>query len=172
MPEDLNEFFFRLSPERVLQAVAAAGHEPSGHCFALNALENRVYDVRLEDGAHVVAKFYRPGRWSREALQEEHDRALVVSALREVLDERRGAIARGGTAADADGVESILAAIPLFYYQKAGYLNLPIWLIPFWGTLGLSLRRLFQITRAPAPPATGSIIRPPPGSACPAPGRR
>lgn len=50
------------------------------------------------------------------------------------------------------GVESILAAIPLFYYQKASYLNLPIWLIPFWGTLGLSLRRLFQITRAPASP--------------------
>ncbi len=47
------------------------------------------------------------------------------------------------------GVESILAAIPLFTYQQASYLNLPIWLIPFWGTLGLSLRRLFQITRAP-----------------------
>jgi Ser/Thr protein kinase RdoA (MazF antagonist) len=72
MPEDLNEFFFRLSPERVLQAVAAAGHEPSGHCFALNALENRVYDVRLEDGAHVVAKFYRPGRWSRDTILDEH----------------------------------------------------------------------------------------------------
>jgi len=45
------------------------------------------------------------------------------------------------------GVESILAAIPLFYYQQASYLNLPIWLIPLWGTLGLSLRRIFQIVR-------------------------
>jgi Ser/Thr protein kinase RdoA (MazF antagonist) len=35
-------------------------------------LENRVYDVRLEDGTHVVAKFYRPGRWSREAILDEH----------------------------------------------------------------------------------------------------
>jgi Ser/Thr protein kinase RdoA (MazF antagonist) len=72
MGQDLSEFFFRLSPERVLQAVEAAGHLPSGHCFALNALENRVYDVRLEDGSHVVAKFYRPGRWQREAILDEH----------------------------------------------------------------------------------------------------
>jgi len=69
---DQSEYFFRLSPERVLQAVEAAGHAPSGHCFALNALENRVYDVRLEDGSHVVAKFYRPGRWQRETILDEH----------------------------------------------------------------------------------------------------
>lgn len=67
-----NESFFRLSPERVLAAVAAGGFAPSGHCFALNALENRVYDVRLDSGEHLVAKFYRPGRWSREAILDEH----------------------------------------------------------------------------------------------------
>ncbi len=72
MQQDLSEFFFRLTPERVLQAVESAGFVPTGHCFALNALENRVYDVRLEDGRHVVAKFYRPGRWSRETILDEH----------------------------------------------------------------------------------------------------
>jgi Ser/Thr protein kinase RdoA (MazF antagonist) len=71
------EFFFQLSPERVLQAVEAAGLRPTGHCFSLNALENRVYDVRLEDDRHVVAKFYRPGRWSREAILDEH-RLLIA----------------------------------------------------------------------------------------------
>jgi Ser/Thr protein kinase RdoA (MazF antagonist) len=70
--EENSEFFFRLSPTRVLQAVEAAGFVPTGHCFALNALENRVYDVRLEDGQHVVAKFYRPGRWNRETILDEH----------------------------------------------------------------------------------------------------
>jgi len=80
MSHDQSEFFFRLSPERVLQAVAAAGFEPSGHCFALNALENRVYDVRLEDGRHVVAKFYRPGRWSRDTILDEH---RLLAALTE-----------------------------------------------------------------------------------------
>ena len=72
VPEEKTEFFFRLSPTRVLQAVEAAGFVPSGHCFALNALENRVYDVRLDDGKHVVAKFYRPGRWSRDTILDEH----------------------------------------------------------------------------------------------------
>ncbi|MCB1325731.1 MAG: serine/threonine protein kinase [Spirochaetales bacterium] len=67
------EFFFQLTPERVLEAVESAGFEPSGHCTPLNSLENRVFDVRLEGGEHVVAKFYRPGRWSQRQIQEEHD---------------------------------------------------------------------------------------------------
>jgi Ser/Thr protein kinase RdoA (MazF antagonist) len=83
MSRDLSEFFFRLTPERVLQAVEAAGHMPSGHCFALNALENRVYDVRLEDGEGVVAKFYRPGRWSRESILDEH-RLLAALVAAEI----------------------------------------------------------------------------------------
>lgn len=69
---ELRASFLGLTPARVLGAVEAAGLAPSGHCFALNALENRVYDVRLEDGRHVVAKFYRPGRWSRETILDEH----------------------------------------------------------------------------------------------------
>ncbi len=80
MSQDGFESFFRLSQDRVLEAVEGAGLAPSGHCFALNALENRVYDVRLEDGRHVVAKFYRPGRWSREAIGDEH---RLLAALRE-----------------------------------------------------------------------------------------
>ncbi|MBW2229090.1 MAG: serine/threonine protein kinase [Deltaproteobacteria bacterium] len=78
---DESEFFFRLSPDRVLQAVEAGGLSPSGHCFTLNALENRVYDVRLEDGRHVVAKFYRPGRWSREAILEEHGLLALLAEM-------------------------------------------------------------------------------------------
>ena len=77
---DLDDSFFRLSPDRVLQAVEAAGLDPTGHCTALNALENRVYDLRLESGDHVVAKFYRPARWSREAILDEH---RMLFALRD-----------------------------------------------------------------------------------------
>ena len=40
--------------------------------MALNSYENRVYDLKLEDNTHVVSKFYRPGRWSREQILEEH----------------------------------------------------------------------------------------------------
>ncbi len=64
--------FYALSPDSVLEAVEGAGLPTTGHCFALNALENRVYDVRLEDERHVVVKFYRPERWSAAAIGEEH----------------------------------------------------------------------------------------------------
>jgi Ser/Thr protein kinase RdoA (MazF antagonist) len=64
--------FFSLTPDWVLRAVEAGGFAPTGHVSALMCLENRVYDVRLEGGQHVVVKFYRPGRWSREAVAEEH----------------------------------------------------------------------------------------------------
>jgi Ser/Thr protein kinase RdoA (MazF antagonist) len=73
----MTEFFHRLTPDWVLRAVEAGGFRPTGHCTVLNSLSNRVFDLRLdeegEDGPrHVVAKFYRPGRWSREAIEAEH----------------------------------------------------------------------------------------------------
>lgn len=67
-----NEFFYRLSPDRVLAAVEQADLHPSAQCMPLNSLENRVYSIVLESGETVVAKFYRPGRWSPEQIFEEH----------------------------------------------------------------------------------------------------
>ena len=64
--------FHTLGPDAVLDAIEAIGLRPTGQYAVLRALENRVYDVGLEDGRHVVVKFYRPGRWSREAIAEEH----------------------------------------------------------------------------------------------------
>ncbi len=72
--------FFQLTPDHVLSAVEAGGFAPTGHCTPLTCLENRVYDLRLESGDHVVVKFYRPGRWSREAILEEHG---LLGELRE-----------------------------------------------------------------------------------------
>ncbi len=68
----VSDFFWSLTPDRVLGAVEGAGYRPTGHCSPLTCLENRVYDLRLENGSHVVVKFYRPNRWSREAVLEEH----------------------------------------------------------------------------------------------------
>jgi Ser/Thr protein kinase RdoA (MazF antagonist) len=64
--------FFSLRPERVLEAVEFGGRRATGYALALNSLENRVYEVELEDGERLVAKFYRPGRWSAGAILEEH----------------------------------------------------------------------------------------------------
>ncbi|MCG8569891.1 MAG: serine/threonine protein kinase [Spirochaetes bacterium] len=67
-----NEFFYRLTPEVILKAVDEAGFLTTGACWQLNSLENRVYDLRLENNNHVIAKFYRPGRWTLEQIQAEH----------------------------------------------------------------------------------------------------
>lgn len=66
--------FAALTPDAVMDcAERAAGRRTSGICRPLASYINRVYEIGLEDGGYLVAKFYRPGRWSRTALQEEHD---------------------------------------------------------------------------------------------------
>lgn len=77
MPDENNhngisESFFALTPDRVLAAVEAGGVNCTGLCYPLNSLENRVYELEREDRSRVVAKFYRPGRWSLDALRDEH----------------------------------------------------------------------------------------------------
>ena len=64
--------FSALGPEQVLDAVEALGFRSNGRLLALNSYENRVYKVGLDDGEPLVAKFYRPGRWSDAAIEEEH----------------------------------------------------------------------------------------------------
>ncbi|PJZ70346.1 stress response serine/threonine protein kinase YihE [Leptospira perolatii] len=66
------EFYNRLNIDSVLTAVELAGFSVTGRCLALNSLENRVYDVGTEDGSRLIVKFYRPGRWSKEQILEEH----------------------------------------------------------------------------------------------------
>lgn len=64
--------FRALGPTQILDAIDAAGWHTDGRVSALNSYENRVYLVGLDDGDSVVAKFYRPQRWTDAALMEEH----------------------------------------------------------------------------------------------------
>jgi len=68
-----------LTPEVVLDACASLDLRPDGRLLALNSYENRVYQVWLEDDTSVVAKFYRPGRWSDAQIEEEHDFARELA---------------------------------------------------------------------------------------------
>jgi Ser/Thr protein kinase RdoA (MazF antagonist) len=70
----------KLTPELILDCVEAAGYRCDGRLLALNSYENRVYQAGLEDGSALVAKFYRPGRWSDAAILEEHAYALELEA--------------------------------------------------------------------------------------------
>ena len=72
--------YHALEPDTILQAVDSAGYLTSGRMLALNSYENRVYRIELEQGAPLVAKFYRPDRWSNEAIAEEHAFTLELAA--------------------------------------------------------------------------------------------
>lgn len=89
------QFFYQLTPDRILDAVEdATGRRCTGQLSALNSMENRVYEIQLEpsdqasetlpkDDASLhqppqgrqpslIAKFYRPGRWSKDQIKDEH----------------------------------------------------------------------------------------------------
>ncbi len=69
-----------LTPDLILDAVETCGWRCDGRQFALNSYENRVYQVWVEDGTALIAKFYRPQRWSNDAILEEHGFAIELAA--------------------------------------------------------------------------------------------
>lgn len=75
-----NKAFHMLGPDEILNAVESAGYLCDGRLLPLNSFENRVYQVGVEDGPPLVAKFYRHGRWSDEAIVEEHQFTLELAA--------------------------------------------------------------------------------------------
>jgi Ser/Thr protein kinase RdoA (MazF antagonist) len=88
---DQTNHFFSLTPELVLTAVERLGYECTGRCLQLNSMENRVYEVEIElslqasEGASVsdrfrVVKFYRPQRWTKEQIAQEHQFLLEAAA--------------------------------------------------------------------------------------------
>lgn len=116
--------YANLTPDCMIDAVESLGLYSDGRFIALNSYENRVYQVGLEEGQPIIAKFYRPNRWSDEQILEEHafcyelaedDIPVVVPTLyggqslhqfggyRFSLFERRG-----GRAADMDDFDNLL----------------------------------------------------------------
>ena len=73
--------FETLTPDVVLDALEGVGLRGDGRLTALSSYENRVYQVQLEDGSAVVAKFYRPERWSDAQILEEHAFAAELMAF-------------------------------------------------------------------------------------------
>ena len=73
--------FETLTPDAVINALEATGLQLDGRLMTLSSYENRVYLAHTESGdgtEAVVAKFYRPQRWSDAQIQEEHDFAKAL----------------------------------------------------------------------------------------------
>jgi Ser/Thr protein kinase RdoA (MazF antagonist) len=78
------QFFYELTPGVILDAIErSTGRRCSGRALALNSMENRVYEIEWDEDSlpapaktpadrFCIAKFYRPGRWSKEQILEEH----------------------------------------------------------------------------------------------------
>lgn len=75
--------FSHLLPEVVFEAAEKLGGRCTGRFFTLNAMENRVYDLEMEEGPRIIIKFYRPGRWDRETILGEH-RFLTAAEKAEI----------------------------------------------------------------------------------------
>lgn len=65
--------FQELTPDHILDAIEDAGFYPASGLLPLNSYENRVYQFLDDNGSRYVVKFYRPERWSKAQIQEEHD---------------------------------------------------------------------------------------------------
>ena len=64
--------FQKLTPSFIMDAVESRGYACDCRTLTLNSYENRVYQVGIENGEPLIAKFYRPGRWSDAQILEEH----------------------------------------------------------------------------------------------------
>lgn len=70
--------FGGISPDMILDALMEAGIYPESGLTELNSYENRVYQFQDENRQRYVVKFYRPERWNRSQIQEEHDFTLEL----------------------------------------------------------------------------------------------
>lgn len=70
-----------LTPDLILTlAEQALGVRCTNLCRPLASYINRVYELEQKDRSGLIVKFYRPGRWSAAALQDEHDFLLELAA--------------------------------------------------------------------------------------------
>ncbi len=113
-----------LTPDLVIDAVESAGYLSDARLLALNSYENRVYQVGLEDAEPLIAKFYRPERWTQAQIQEEHDfsHELVeadISVVAPLIDDKGSSLhehagfkfalfnRRGGYPPELDNLENL-----------------------------------------------------------------
>ena len=71
--------YAELQPDDILTTMEKLGFQCDGRFLALNSYENRVYQIGVENREPVVAKFYRPARWSDEAILEEHSFSIELA---------------------------------------------------------------------------------------------
>ena len=77
---DKAQSFNSLNQDKVLNAIESLGYNTTTRVLVMASMENRVYEVEIynDQAKHSserakIIKFYRPGRWTKEQIQDEHD---------------------------------------------------------------------------------------------------
>jgi len=109
-----------LAPDTVLDALDAVGLRGDGRLIQLNSYENRVFQIFLEDGRVVVAKFYRPGRWSDAQILEEHAFGAELAA-KEIPVAAAWPLAIEAGSRHADAVTLVAATLARFETSLGAY---------------------------------------------------
>jgi Ser/Thr protein kinase RdoA (MazF antagonist) len=135
------ESFAGLTPELVLEGVEKGlGRYVSNLCRPMNSYINRVYELADEDGEGIIAKFYRPSRWSRAAILEEHG-FLLELAEAEIPVIAPLELADGTTLAEIEG-------IPFALFPKRGGRLVDEYSDDQWLELGRLLGRVHAVGAA------------------------
>ena len=130
--------FDRLTADVMIDAVEEAlGRRMSGLANPLNSYINRVYELAAADGERFIAKFYRPGRWSQQAVQDEHDYVLACAEA-EIPVVAPLVLESGATLEEAEG---ILFAV----YRKKRGRELEALTDEDWRRLGRVVSRLHVV---------------------------
>ncbi|MGI6655622.1 MAG: serine/threonine protein kinase [Desulfobulbus sp.] len=73
--------FQKLTPDSILEQVETAlGVSCTNLCRSYASYVNRVFELEERTGRGLVVKFYRPGRWSVQALRDEHEFLAELAA--------------------------------------------------------------------------------------------
>jgi len=146
--------FSSLDPQRVIALVEdTLGRPATSMCRSLTSYINRVYEVRMADDSWVIAKFYRPGRWSLDALQDEHD------FLCELRDAEVPVIAPLPAADAPDATLHLQDGLAYALFPKRGGRPLDEPLAEQWAELGRLLARVHTVG-AQHPPVDRITIGP------------
>ena len=92
------DLFYNLDPNLILLSAEKNGYQVTGELIQLNSYENRVFEIKLEDQNSIIAKYYRPGRWSKETILDEHE--FTAELKRESLEVAEALILQNGSTLD------------------------------------------------------------------------
>ena len=100
MSKDLinSDLFYNLDPNLILLSAEKNGYAVTGELIQLNSYENRVFEIRLEDRNSIIAKYYRPGRWSAATILDEHH--FTAELKSESLEVAEALVLKNGSTLD------------------------------------------------------------------------